>query len=61
MNLEQKIKNMSTKELAKFLAEFACAFYTERIQGICDIECNDSKCEDCIEKWLLQDKLKFKE
>ncbi len=54
MTNEQKIKRADTEELAHLLYEFASGFYTESLEGLCDIECNQSKdsCRWCISRWL---------
>lgn len=54
MTNEQKLKRADTNELAKLLYDFASGFYTESIDGLCDIECKQSKdsCNWCIARWL---------
>lgn len=57
MTNKEKFRDCTTQELAKLLFEFSAGFYSERISGLCDIRCEDSKnsCEWCIENWLKQE------
>jgi len=55
MTNEENFKNANTtEEFANLLFEFSSGFYSERINGLCNIRCEDSEnsCSWCIEKWL---------
>jgi len=55
MTNEERLKSSSTtQEFAKLLFEFSSGFYSERISGLCNIRCEESKnsCPWCIENWL---------
>lgn len=60
--IEEQIKEMNTKELAKFLFDFFAAYNNESIEGLCDqhpcYECGkQDPCTVCIEEWLKMTKL----
>ena len=54
---EQKIKQMGTDDLAKFLVDFSVDFMTEKLSGICDISCAESEdsCNWCMKRWLQRE------
>jgi len=51
---EQKIRQLNTDDLAKFLYDFSVDFMTEKLSGLCDISCEESEdsCNWCIKRWL---------
>jgi hypothetical protein len=57
MSVEEKIKQLSTEEMSKFLFDFFIGFHNESINGLCNIECGNSKesCFGCIQNWLRSD------
>ena len=57
MIIEEKIKQLNSDELAKFLFDFFINFNCERIDGLCNLECSesDNSCTGCIKAWLLNE------
>ncbi len=57
MTNEQGMKQTDTKEFARLLCDFAIEFMTEKIEGLCDIDCENSPggCNGCIEQWLQRE------